>query len=413
MAPLIEHHGAFISLCAPRAIVDVRGIVVAVVILLGHHYHGTRLAPTALVDGIAHAAINAARATIKLDVYESLSLLSAIALGHVHVARVDILQGRSEQLPFVSLELIFHPRPFIDQFLLVSQLGLGLEVDFLAGIAIELLAVIIIFAIIIVVLVQILVYSHHQVILYVLGGIIRELVEQSVVDDALAAIAQLGQSGRLHIGGQGDLGKLHRHIGLLARQFRVVALAIVRVVILIDFLLQRACPVLVIVPVGAHHLVGRPSPGHVFGHYLQGEKRVAIACLLARGQLFLVIELEAQIISVALVEGSSTFGNTNGDDGIVSGQVLHLAYFAVGDIRPCGVVGGDHCHTAILFFHREMKILTSHHVLIAMHRKSQSLSFIPHGLQLAQSHAHCTSGVLLVSHFLETQFQLRSRCSYG
>ena len=367
-----------------------------------------------MVDGIAHTTINAALATIKLDVFESLSLLSAIALGHVHVARVDILQGRSEQLPFVSLELIFHPRPLIDQFLLVSQLGLGLEVDFLAGIAIELLAVIIIFAIPIVVRVQILVYSHHQVILYVLGGIIRELVEQSVVDDALAAIAQLGQPGRLHIGGQGDLGKLHRHIGLLAGQFRVVALAIVRVVIAhIDFLPQRACPVLVIVPVGAHHLVGRPSPGHVFGHYLQGEKRVAIACLLARGQLFLVIELEAQIISVALMEGSSTFGNINGDDGIVSGQALHLAYFAVGDIRPSRVVGGDHCHTVILFFHREMKILTSHHVLIAMHRKNQFLSFIPHRVQLAQSHAHCTSGVLLVSHLLETQFQLRSRRSYG
>ena len=369
-----------------------------------------------MVDGIAHAAINAARATIKLDVFESLSLLSAIALGHVHVARVDILQGRSEQLPFVSLELIFHPRPLIDQFLLVSQLGLGLEVDFLAGIAIELLAVIIFFAIIIVVRFQILVYSHHQVILYVLGGIIRELVEQSVVDDALAAIAQLGQSGRLHIVGQGDLGKLHRHIGLLAGQFRVVTLAIVRVVIaLIDFLLQRACPVLVIVPVGAHHLVGRPCPGHVFGHYLQGEKGIAIACLLARGQclvVLLVIELETQIISVALMEGSSTFGHINGDDGIVSGQARHLAYFAVGDIRPCGVVGGDHCHTAILFFHRKMKILTSHHVLIAMHRKNQFLFFIPHRVQLAQSHAHCTSGVLLVSNLLETQFQLRSRCSY-
>ena len=95
------------------------------------------LHPSSLINRILTSAIHL---IIKLDIRKCLGRLLTITCRHIHITCVDILQRRSHGVPLVRFQLLLYPSLVIYQIALVAKLALRLEVNLMAGIAIELLA---------------------------------------------------------------------------------------------------------------------------------------------------------------------------------------------------------------------------------------------------------------------------------
>ena len=108
--------------------------------------------PRVLIEGILSSAITCT--CVKRDGLERLRYLTSLHGSrsreaqvchrhwHIHVTGIRCLQRTRQQIPLVGYQFLLHPCLLVGQTLLVNQLGLGLEIDFLADIAIELLTVI-------------------------------------------------------------------------------------------------------------------------------------------------------------------------------------------------------------------------------------------------------------------------------
>ena len=177
------------------------------------------LHPSSLINRILASAIRSCTRNliIKLDILKRLGFLSSILCWHIHIAGVDILQRWSHGVPPVRHQFLLYPSLVIYQIALVAKLALRLEVNLMAGIAIELLALQI-------TCFQSLISScfipeRHNIVLDILRSLITLAIGQlgsNLIGTTISDITEVREWQTLQVINS-NLGKLHWHIAIQRR----------------------------------------------------------------------------------------------------------------------------------------------------------------------------------------------------
>ena len=180
------------------------------------------LHPGSLINRILATAIRSSSTIssliIKLDIRKRRGFLFAILCRHIHITGVDILQRRSHGVPLVRYQFLLYPSLVINKIALVAKLALRLEVNLMAGIAIELLALQIAICF------ESLISSRfiperHDIILDILRSLITLTVSQlgsNLIGATINHITEVRERQTFQVVNS-YLGKLHWHIAVLRR----------------------------------------------------------------------------------------------------------------------------------------------------------------------------------------------------